>query len=335
MVSVRSFVELLQVSVKGKLLNSIGHWKSLGAPEFILNIIRDGCKISFISTPSRHHYRNNASAIKEADFVGEAILELLRNNRIKELFSPPDIMNPLSVSVQSSGKKRLILDLRHVNLHVYKQKFKCEGLHTFSKEYFVFSFDLKSGYHHVDIFPNHRRYLAFSWDFGSGHTRYFQFTVLPFGLSSVPFIFTKLLKPLEAHWRAQGIPIAIFFDDGVGAGSSLEAAKSNSFLVRSDLSRCGFEINHEKSKWEPVNKFSWIGYDIDTHTSYIFASGARIEKLCSDLDGVCAKLELSAFIHVKEIASIVGQIISMAPSCGNVYQIMTRYLHHIINFLSS
>ena len=149
----------------------------------------------------------------------------MRNNRIEELFSPPDIINPLSVSVQSSCKKRLILDLRHVNLLVYKQKFKCEGLHTirsaFSKEYFVFSFDLKSGYHHVDIFPDHRRYLAFSWDFGSGHTRYFQFTVLPFGLSSATFIFTKLLKPLEARWRAQGIPIAIFFADGVGAGSSL------------------------------------------------------------------------------------------------------------------
>ena len=68
--------------------------------------------------------------LREADFVGEAILELLRDNRIEELFYPPDIINPLSVSVQSSGKKRLILDLRHVNLHVYKQKFKCEGLHT-------------------------------------------------------------------------------------------------------------------------------------------------------------------------------------------------------------
>ena len=73
MVSFRSFVEFPQVSVKGKLLNSIDHWKSLGAPDFILNIIRVGYKIPFISTPSRHHYRNNASAVKEADFVGEAI----------------------------------------------------------------------------------------------------------------------------------------------------------------------------------------------------------------------------------------------------------------------
>ena len=122
MVSFRSFVELPQVSVEGKLLNSSDHWKSFGrcAPDFILNVIRDGYKIPFISTPPPHHYREDATAVKEAHFVGEAILELLRDNRIEELFSPPDVINPLSVSVQRSGKKRFILDLRHVNLHVYK-----------------------------------------------------------------------------------------------------------------------------------------------------------------------------------------------------------------------
>ena len=58
-------------------------------------------------------------------------------------------VNPLAVSVQANGEKELILDLRHV----YKQKFNCENLHTikntFAKGFFVFSFDLKSGYHHV------------------------------------------------------------------------------------------------------------------------------------------------------------------------------------------
>ena len=57
-------------------------------------------------------------------------------------------------------------------------------------------FDLRSGYHHVEIFPDHRKYLAFSRDFGDGRVKYFQFSVLPFGLSSSPYFFTKLLKPL-------------------------------------------------------------------------------------------------------------------------------------------
>ena len=128
------------------------------------------------------------SALKESDFVFDAILELLSDNRIKEIFSyTPDILNPLTVSIQSSSKKRFILDLRHINMHVFKQKFKCEGLHTirdaFSQGYFIFSFDLKSGYHHVDIFREHRRFLVFSWDFCTSQTRYVLF--YPLGFSAL------------------------------------------------------------------------------------------------------------------------------------------------------
>ena len=54
------------------------------------------------------------------------LLARLFDNRIEEVFSFPDIVNPLGVSVQSSGNKRLILDLRHINLQVYKQKFTCK-----------------------------------------------------------------------------------------------------------------------------------------------------------------------------------------------------------------
>ena len=53
--------------------------------------------------------------------------------------------------------------------------------------------------------------------------------------------------------------------------------------------------------------------------------------MCSDLNTICANLNTSPFIHVKKIASIVGQIISLAQNCGNVTQIMTRFLHIVIN----
>ena len=73
-------------------------------------------------------------------------------------------------------------------------KLKCEDLQValkiLSKGFYLFKFDLKSGYHHVEIFPDHRRFLAFSWDFGNRVLKYFQFAVLPFGLSSAPYLFT-------------------------------------------------------------------------------------------------------------------------------------------------
>ena len=104
---------------------------------------------------------------------------------------------------RSAGKQRLILDLRHVNGFIYKQKFKCENLSVatqiFDKDYYLFKFDLKAGYHFIEVFPKHHKYcLAFTWDFGSGKFRFFQFCVLPFGLPSTLFIFTKILKPFQS-----------------------------------------------------------------------------------------------------------------------------------------
>lgn len=81
------------------------------------------------------------------------------------------------------------------NKFVWKQSVRYEDIRTvfdlFLSGYFFFTFDLKSGYHHIEIFPDHRQYLGFSWRFDSV-VKYFVFPVLPFGLSSAPYIFTKL-----------------------------------------------------------------------------------------------------------------------------------------------
>ena len=81
----------------------------------------------------------------------------------------------------------------------WKQSVRYEDIRTvfdlFQSGYFFFTFDLKSGYHHIEIFPDHRQYLGFSWRFDFG-VKYFVFSVLPFGLSSAPYIFTKLVRAL-------------------------------------------------------------------------------------------------------------------------------------------
>ena len=53
----------------------------------------------------------------------------------------------------------------------------------------------------------------------------------------------------------------MFSDDGIGAGESLNSAKINSSIVLAGVSRCGLEINKEKSDWVGARKFSWIGYN--------------------------------------------------------------------------
>ena len=48
-----------------------------------------------------------------------------------------------------------------------------------------------------------------------GVTKYFQFTVLPFGLSVGPYIFSKVMRPLVKYWRSKAIRIVVYLDDGI------------------------------------------------------------------------------------------------------------------------
>ena len=74
----------------------------------------------------------------------------------------------------------------------------------FDKRDYMFSFDLKSGYHHIDIAKVHHKYLGFSWG-----DRFFVFIVLPFGLPTACYILTKILCPLMRYWWELGIKIIV------------------------------------------------------------------------------------------------------------------------------
>ena len=140
-------------------------WRSRGASQFILDVIEYGYRIPFHSTPPVSFSSYNKSALAHSDFVNDAISKLLVTNRIFGSDVLLHNVNPLSVSVQSSGKKRLILDLRFVNKHVWKPKIKFEvlkvALNYFDKGHFMFSFDIKRGYDHVLIFPPHQTFFGF------------------------------------------------------------------------------------------------------------------------------------------------------------------------------
>ena len=76
-----------------------------------------------------------------------------------------------------------------------------------------FSWDLKSGYHHVGIYPDHQKHVSFSWLF-NGTPRHFTFSVLPFGLSTAGFCFAKLMRPLVKQWMSMGQVSFVYLDDG-------------------------------------------------------------------------------------------------------------------------
>ena len=68
--------------------------------------------------------------------------------------------NPLSVST----KRKKAFDFRQtldINNHLLKKKTKFSDLD--GNKGYLFQFDLKSMYHHVNIVENHKTYFGFSW----------------------------------------------------------------------------------------------------------------------------------------------------------------------------
>ena len=69
-------------------------------------------------------------------FVRKAITDLLAIGFVVECSCPPSVINPLSVSIQSNGKKRLVLDLRYPNSSVRKSKIMFEGRPNYSQFFY-------------------------------------------------------------------------------------------------------------------------------------------------------------------------------------------------------
>ena len=148
----------------------------------------------------------------------------------------------------------------------------------------MFSFDFKSGYHHIEIFEEHWQYLGFAWPDDDGITRFYVFVVLPFGLATAGYIFTKVCRVLVKFWRSLGIKIVLFLDDGIGVARTLDNCKAIARFIKSSISDSGFIANEEKSVWDPVQCLIWLGLVISSDPLSISITPKRMDKLFDRID---------------------------------------------------
>ena len=163
----------------------------------------------------------------------------------------PFLPSPFSLPLLSP--KGLILNLRHTICTFLNRRLSAEAFirpGTLFKRLFRFLFWFEVRISPGGYFPRASQIFGlYMWVW---HLSY----IIPVGFLQ-PLIFSlNCFKSLEIHRRARGIAIVVFLDDSVGAGSSLEAAKTSSPLVRSDLVHFGSGINHKKSVWQPSSAFS-------------------------------------------------------------------------------
>ena len=157
--------------------------------------------------------------------------------------------------------------------------------------------------------------------------KFYVFTVLPFGLSSAPHVFTKILKPLEKHWRYA----LLFFSttDGV-LKKILKCVGLSRMPLETDLFKAGFVTNEDKSVRIPCQRLDWLGITWDSARGTIEIFDRRVVKITNTIDSIIAS---DFVLSVRRLASFTGQIVSTAPVSGNISRIMTR--HCCISTLSA
>ena len=318
---------MLSEGVKGGLKSHIDFWSNeIKACQFVIDTISQGYVIPFMIDPPSMHNRNNKSARINDVFVTETITELMKAGCIVKVPFRPYVVSPLSVATNSGNKKRLILDLSVLNRYVRKEKVKFEdwkvAAQYFSHNSYMFKFDLKSGYFHIDVCPQHMSYLGFCWE-----SEFYCFTVLPFGLSSAPYIFTKCLRPMVDYWRKHAIKIVLYLDDGLGICESHECCKNEAGFVVKSLQNAGFTINEQKSCLLPTQYLEWLGIIWDATKFCIHIPDRRMRECLENLEHLKTVMP---HVSARQVARCTGRLISMSPVYGNVCRLMTRNCYRLI-----
>ena len=317
--------------VKGRLRENIAFWQFIGASQWLLRVLNEGYCLPFVEFPKRMFFRNHNSVFCNYEFVSSEISKLLLSGAMVEVSSTDlHVCNPLGVAVSTSGKPRLILDLQYVNQHLRSLRFKYEDIRTaadlFQKGDWFFKFDYTSGYHHLEIFPEHTFFLGCSW-MVDGRQKFFKFTVLPFGLSTGPYIFTKVQRALTKYWRSQGIRIFTYLDDGAGAESSFLEAQDVSNIVRQDVVRSGFVANDIKSQWTPVQLGELLGFILDLNAGIFQVPQRRFDSFHLVLQSILSKGFVAS---ARQLARFTGLLASMSLALGPVVRLWTRSLYRDI-----
>ena len=152
------------------------------------------------------------------------------------------------------------------------------------------------------------------------------FVVLPLGLSTASYIFTKMLRPLIKKWRGSGIRSIIYLDDGILGSHSKAATARYCLIARADLEDAGFLLNEKKSNLFPSQVGEWLGFTIDTKNFSLAVPEKKITKLKE-----LAASELSnKHTSARRMARVAGQIIAMEPGLGSLARLFSRKMYAFI-----
>lgn len=294
----------------GRLASFIDCWREITSDLTILEAIQ-GYKIPFsISPPPRPILKEPCFSSAESNSYNAEIERLLQKGALEIVESSADqFLSSFFLIKKSSGGMRFILNLRNLNSYISPPHFKLEDWRTVIRlmlpHYKMATIDLEDAYLLVPVHHSYRMYLRFQW---KGKT--YEYTALPFGLSTVPYIFTKIMHPIIKILREKGFHSIIYLDDFLLLGAIEEECQANVNATIELLSSLSFLINHSKSQLVPSSKCKYLGFIFNSAQQSISISPEKRRKLLSLIRDFSQRPHCS----IKDFASMIGSLVSVLPA---------------------
>ena len=296
---------LPELPVGGRLAQFHHLWADVTSDDWVLSVLRKGLFLSFLSPPPL-----SLSPIHLAQRhpeLGNMLVSLSEKRAIERVSNPhsPGFYSRVFLVPKKNNSWRPVIDLSILNGFLPKEHFQMETSASVRSAIrpgdWAVSIDLSDAYFHLLIHPASRKYLRFT----DGLT-VFQFRAVPFGLSSAPRVFTRVMAALAAFFRIQGIRIIQYLDDWLILNSDPEALSRDLSLVSQKVLKLGLLINPAKSDLTPSQDFVFIGMRFQTQFNLLRLPESRLLSLLH-LVRLCLKLpELRA----RQLLSLLGVLSS-------------------------
>jgi len=246
------------------------------------------------------------TAAENAILITAEVAELLSKGAIVETQLCPDsYVSQIFLVEKKDGGQRPVINLKGLNQFVKQEHFKMEGLHLLPDLLqpgdWMAKLDLKDAYLQVPIHPDHQPLLTFLWE-----EKCYKFTCLPFGLSSAPRVFTKLMRPVVGFLRQVGCRLIIYLDDLLIVHQDKVQLQQIIPLICQLFGCLGLMVNHKKSVLVPTQKLEFLGFQVHSQSMTLTIPQEKMRKIQQDVRRLVAKTSVS----VREVAQFVGKAVA-------------------------
>ncbi|KZS15145.1 Uncharacterized protein APZ42_019368 [Daphnia magna] len=315
--------------VGGRLKYFASNWTEVSRDPWILEVVGIGLSIESSEPVQTFRPGRMSLGMRETEICDQEIASLPRKKAIKISSEPPSssFLSPFFVIPKKGGKFRPVHNLKKLNSFVLYRHLKMEGnsmLKTMVKQGDWFGkIDLRDAYLTVPVHPAHQRYLQLQW-----RDILYEFTCLPFGLSSAPWAFTKLLRPVAAYLLRRGIHLIIYLDDMLIISSSKDSLTRDFNFIKSLLEFLGFLVNMEKFVGEPTKEIEFLCLVVNSVGLSVALPKEKVEEVIRLGEEALSK----PFVSFREMAVILGKFawatIAVPFAQAHYRDLQTFYISH-------